>query len=124
FWSNEAQSRRGQVRPRWLPEQPFDVGAQGLRLLLGRKAPHDIALRVDQELGEVPLDGFGKSAVALRLEVLVERVSSVAIDLDLGVHGEAHAVVLLAKLANLLGAAGLLRAELVAGESEHGQSPF
>ena len=45
-----------------------------------------------------------------------------AVDLDLLEHREAHAVVALAESADLIGAARLLREELVAGEAEHDQA--
>src|SRR5579863_7327567 len=42
-----------------------------------------------------------------------------SVDLDLLKHGKADAVVLFAEGADLLGAAGLLSAELIAGKAEH-----
>ena len=44
------------------------------------------------------------------------------VDIDLGEHREAHAVVELAELADLVLGPWLLRAELVAGEAEHDET--
>src|SRR5205085_3097371 len=52
---------------------------------------------------------------------LVQRVRARAVDVDLGHHREAHAVIELAELRDLLVAARVLRAELVARETEHHQ---
>jgi hypothetical protein len=42
-----------------------------------------------------------------------------AVDVHLGEHGEAHAVILFAEGADLVGRARFLRTELVAGEAQH-----
>nr|GFD56692.1 hypothetical protein [Tanacetum cinerariifolium] len=81
---------------------------------------HHLAVRADQELGEVPLDRFrAQHAGRLTLQMLPQRVRSVAVDLDLGKHREADAVVLFAEVADLGFVAGFLVAELVAGEAQH-----
>jgi len=46
-----------------------------------------------------------------------------SINLNLGHHGEAHAVVFLAKTSDLVVAAFVLRPKLVAGKAQHHQAP-
>src|SRR5207253_3116665 len=80
----------------------------------------DVALAVDEELGEVPLDRLGAQQSRLRLlEILVDRRGRGAVDIDLGEKRKLHAVVELAELRDLLLAAGLLRAELIAWKAEN-----
>ena len=84
-----------------------------------RVALDDVAVAIDQELGEVPLDRLGAEQSGLRLlQVLVERRRVLAVDVDLGEQRKRDAVVDLAERLDLLLAAGLLRAELVAGKAE------
>jgi hypothetical protein len=68
---------------------------------------------------EVPLD-VARLAVRVRHrgELLVHRVPPRPIDLDLLQHREAHPVAGRAELRDLIGGAGLLAAELVAGEAD------
>src|SRR4029434_4831840 len=100
-------------------KQLLDVGLEAVGLGVGRIALDDVALAVDQELGEIPLDRLGpQKSRLLLLEKAIERGRVVAVDIDLGEHGEGHAVVHLAEALDLLLAAGLLRAELVAREAE------
>ncbi len=54
----------------------------------------------------------------------VQRARILAVDLDLGEHGEADAVIGAAELADLLFAAGFLSAELVAGKAQDGEAIF
>ena len=64
----------------------------------------------------VPSDVLG------RVEELVHGVRAGALDVDLGEHGKVHLVAGARKLKNLLIAARLLRAELIAGEAKHSKS--
>ncbi|QBZ58027.1 hypothetical protein PoMZ_02966 [Pyricularia oryzae] len=74
------------------------------------------------ELFKVPLDALeAHDAGHLLLEPLEERVGVVAVDVDLLHDGEGDAVVDLAKVLNVVVGAGLLAAELVAGEAEDGK---
>ena len=103
-------------------ESRLDVGAD-LAGLGGRPvAVEHLAVAADQELREVPLDGPAEQAALLALEPLVERVGVLAVDLDLGEHGERDAVLLLAEGGDLLLGAGFLPAELVAREPEDGEA--
>ena len=61
-------------------------------------------------------------ALLFVLEISVERVGVLAVDVDLGEHRKAHAVILLAECADLAFAARLLMAELVAGKAQHGEA--
>ena len=56
------------------------------------------------------------------LQRLEQRVRVRAVDLDLGEHREGHVVVGGAELLDFGLVAGLLMAELVAGEAEHGEA--
>src|SRR6056297_576516 len=110
----------------WLEEglrglqQGFDVLAEVFGFGGGRVALDDFTLAVNQELGEIPLDaGTAQGAAGGCLEVLEQRVGIAAVDVDLAEHGEGDAVVELAEFADVCVAAGVLAAELVAGEAEH-----
>ncbi len=73
---------------------PVEARGLGVR----RVALDDVALPVDQELGEVPLDRLGAQQSGLRrLEMLVERRGAGAVDVDLGEQRKRHAVVHLAE---------------------------
>src|SRR5437870_5470095 len=101
-------------------EQLLDVAGDRLGLDVGRVAFDDLALAVDQELGEIPLDRLGAEQPRLFLfEVLVQRRRGIAVDVDLGEHRKRHAVIDLAERLDLLLIAGLLRAELIARKAEH-----
>ncbi len=90
----------------------------------GAKRSTTVALAIDQELGEVPLDGLGPEQSRLfLLQVLVERRGIGAIDVDLRKQRECHAVVDLAKRLDLFCVAGFLCTELIAGKSKHLESP-
>ena len=103
-------------------EGRLDVGAD-LAGLGGRPVAVEYqAVTTDQELGEVPLDHAAEHAALLALEPLVQRVGVLAVDLDLGEHGERDAVLLLAEGGDLVLGAGLLPAELVAREPEDGEA--
>lgn len=96
-----------------------DGRLQRLRLGSRRPAPLDGPVLADQELLKVPLHHLqAEQAGLLRLEPLEEGARVVAVDVDLGHDGEGDAVVELAELLDLLVGAGLLAAELVAGEAE------
>ncbi|MCY1542564.1 hypothetical protein D9M68_783190 [compost metagenome] len=81
------------------------------------------AVLAHQELGEVPLDGLAaQQAGRLRAEPLVERMGLGAVDVDLAHHGKRDAEIALAEGGDLLVAAGVLLAELVAREAQHHQA--
>src|SRR5215467_985904 len=101
-------------------EKLFDVCRDRLRLDIGRVALHDLAFAIDEELGEVPFDRLQPEQPGLFLfQILVQWSGVAAIDLDLGKHGKAHAVVQFAERLDFLVRAGLLRTELVAWKAEH-----
>lgn len=82
----------------------------------------DLAVTADQELLKVPLDPLKtKQTRLLLLQPLIQRVRIVAVDVDLGHDGERRLLLQRAKVLNLLVAAGLLAAELVAGEADDGE---
>src|SRR5690606_34522133 len=96
----------------------------------GGAAGGDGAVGGDEELLEVPLHvpGLGGLLEAALVGVGrldqrgVERVPALAVDLDLLGHREADAVRRGAERLDLLGRAGLLLAELVAGHADHGEA--
>lgn len=91
------------------------------RLGLSRRSPaaDDLSVLPDEELLKVPLDPLDAKQTGLLLgEPLEERVGAFAVDVDLLHDGEGHAVVDLAEVLDVVVGAGLLAAELVAGEAE------
>src|SRR5271170_4434132 len=96
----------------------LDVGADAFRRRGRRVALNNVALLVDQELSEVPLDGVAQQAALLALQKLVERVSVVAIHFDFGEQREVDAIIQLAEFLDLIVISGLLMAELVAREGQ------
>ena len=103
----------------------LDVGLEGVGCVRGGVALEHLPVATDQELGEVPLDGLGaEQARRLGAQPCPERVRAAAVDFDLAHHREADAVVLLAEGTDLRIAARVLRAELVAWETDHRQSAF
>lgn len=90
-------------------------------LFRGRHRPvagNDLPAPIDEELGEVPCDVFLALFICLRrFEELVEITSAVAVDLDLREQREIDVVLGLGELENLGVTAGLLSAELIAGET-------
>src|SRR5438045_4189871 len=101
-------------------KQLLDVAGDRLRLDIRRVTLDDLAIAVDQELGEVPLDRLGAEQTRLRfLEVLIKRRGIGPIHVDLGEQWEGDAVVDLAELRDLVLRPRLLRAELIAGKAEY-----
>ena len=108
---------------------------------VGLEPADHIAFPVHQELGEIPLDAVVAEELAeLRLEprleslalkalkaqeglfaakVVVQRMSCLSPDVDLLEHLERYVVIAGAEALDLLVGAGLLTAELVAGESQY-----
>jgi len=74
------------------------------------------SVSVAQELGKVPLDSIGNRTRQLYFEPLIERDSTVTVNVDLMEHVECN-VVFLDKFYNVLICAGLLISELIAWES-------
>src|ERR1700753_2501998 len=74
---------------------------------------------IDQEFGEIPLDRRPEQSALFTFQMLIQRMRVVAIDVDLGKHRKADAVIGRAELLDLPGVAGLLLAELVAGKSQY-----
>ena len=101
----------------------LDVARQAFGLVLRCVAADHASVAPDQELGEVPLDRLAaQQAGCLLFQPAEQRRGVGAVDIDLGHHRKADAVVALAKGADLLCIARLLRAELVAGEAQHRQT--
>lgn len=85
-------------------------------------AVDNLAVTADQELLKVPLDPLKtKQARLLLLQPLIQGVRIVAVDVDLGHDGERRLLIQRAEVLDLLVAAGLLAAELVAGEADDGE---
>ena len=99
----------------------LDEGGHFLGLYLRTEELNDFALRVQEELREVPRNHFGLFGggvieTAVVSEVSENRVRVFAIDLNLLHYREACLEVVLHKSIDLLGASTLLSKELVAGE--------
>ena len=122
-------------------QQLRDLGVDLFRCRGGVEALHDVAVAVDQELGEVPLDiagGLGAGEIVLLQQVAqagdgdfggvvlragglekdVDGVGARAVHLDLGELVEGGVVLERAEGVDLVVAAGRLVPELVAGEVE------
>src|SRR5439155_8342946 len=96
----------------------------GLGLGEGAVAGDDLALGRDEELLEVPLDVAGLALGVLDgRELLVEGVTTVAVDLDLLGHREGDPIRRRAEGGDLIRRARLLFAELVARDAEDGEAP-
>ena len=102
-----------------LIERAQDVLLEGLGLGDAGPAALDLAVLADEELFKVPLDPLeAHEAGLLVLEPDEEGVRVVAVDVGLLHDGEGDAVVELAEALDVVVGAGLLAAELVAGEAE------
>src|SRR5882762_3592742 len=94
---------------------------RGIRRLRSRRvAANHSAVAIDQEFLEIPAYVSGK-AVLLGGQPGVEGMAMGAVDLDLCGQRESHPIGEGAKALNLRRRTGFLRAELVAGESDHGE---
>lgn len=92
---------------------------QALRLSSASPTTLDLSIATDEELLKVPLDALEAEKTGLLvLEPGPEGVGVVAVDLSLLHDGEAHAVVELAELLDVIVGTRLLTTELVAGETE------
>ena len=109
---------------RYRLKQRFYVRGDSLRCGARRVAFDHLALAANQKLREVPLDAFAQGSRRGVLEVLKQRIGAAAVDLDLAEHGEAHAIVELAKRHDLVLAARVLAAKLIAGEAQHREAPI
>lgn len=100
-------------------ELSLDGRLQGLWLCGAGPPALDLAVLADQKLFKVPLDPLeSHEARLLALHPLEDGLGLVAVDVGLAEHGERDAVVELAELLDCVVAAGVLGAELVAGETE------
>ena len=105
-----------------LSQQCLNIGTQIFRLGSRCIALDYLTLTVDQKLGEVPLDTLAaQQARRLRFKLHKQRVSLVAIYIDLLEQRKANAVVQLTKLGNLSFITRLLRAKLVTRKARHPQ---
>jgi len=91
----------------------------------GFKAGDGVAVAVEEEFGEVPLDFAAEFRIGgLVGEELIERRLVVAFYGELGHHGEADVVLLGAEGLDLRVGAGLLGHEVVGGHSDDDQPPI
>lgn len=111
--------RRNNSSLRLLRNLLQDRRLQGLRLGGAGPTGLDGAVPANEELLEVPLDHLdAHDAGLLLLEPLVQVAGSIAVDVDLAHDGEGDAVIDLAEALDVVVGAGLLAAELVAGEAQ------
>jgi hypothetical protein len=81
------------------------------------------AIAADEELGEVPHHLWRAIFFwLLRCQEPVQVACGVAVDFNFGEQRERHAIVSCGEFQNLFVGAGFLRAELVAGETENGET--
>src|SRR6516162_1702797 len=114
----EERLANGEKRMALFCQLALDVSGDPLRRRLRCEALDDSSLLVDQEFGEVPLDGVAKQPAFLVLEELVQRVGAAAVDLDLREDREGHTVVELAERLNFGVGTGFLMTELIAREAK------
>jgi len=96
---------------------------QRVRLFRRRIARDNIAIAADQEFREIPFDSrCTKQSTFGARQIAVEGMGVCAVDVDLGEHGKAHAIILFAELTDLAFASRLLLAELIAGKTQHGET--
>ena len=101
-----------------LVQQSFDILLNAVRLSGGSVSIDGNAVLSDQELGEVPLDPIhAHESALLRLEPLVQRISGIAVHVDLCKDVPFH-FVLDQELLNVDRTSGLLVVKLVARESQ------
>src|SRR6185437_3080721 len=116
--------RRDVRRPWMLLQERGEILVDLLRLVRRRVTPHHVALAVDQEFGEIPLDRFrAQHARCSVLHELVQRVRVRAIDVNLGEQRKCHVVFRAAEVPDRVSIARLLMPELVAGKAQHLESP-
>lgn len=112
------------IRSTFLIQQFFNIGRDILGLRIRAVTLHGIAFFVDEKLCEVPFDHLGaEDARLFGSQVLKERVRIFAVDIDLTEHREFDAIVELAEFLDLVGGAGFLRTELVAGKAQNHETP-
>src|SRR5579871_2520044 len=100
-------------------QQILNRGLEARRRVIGPEAFDHLPGAVDQELGEVPLDGLcAEQSRLFVLEVPPQRVGVAAIHFDLLEHRKGDAVVLRTERADVCRRARLLAAELVAREAK------
>ena len=87
--------------------------------ICGTEAVNDLAVAVNEEFGEVPLDLAAQQTALLFFEVGIEGRFVIAVDLYLGELPERNVVFQLAEADDLFIGPGSLIAELVAGEVEY-----
>ena len=97
-----------------LPHQSLNITGDAFRFGGGKVAFDYLALAVNQELGEVPLDAPAHATTFLGLEPGVEWVGLVAVNFYLGEARESGLVVEAAEVIDFLGRARGLAQELVA----------
>ena len=97
-----------------LPQQSLNITGDAFRLGGGKVAFDYLALAVNQELGEVPLDAPAHAAAFLGLEPGVEWVGLVAVNFYLGEAWESGLVVEATEVIDFLSGARGLALELVA----------
>ena len=105
-----------------LPQQSLNITGDAFRLGGGKVAFDHLALAVNQEFGEVPLDAPAHATAFLGLEPSVERVGLVAVNFYLGKAWESGLVVEATEVIDFLSGSRGLALELVAREVQDGEA--
>src|SRR6202042_220092 len=92
---------------------------QSFRLHRRRMPRNHFARPVDHEFGEIPFDRRAEQSGLRLLQILIQRMSVAAVDIDLGEHRKGNAIIDGAELLDLAGVTGFLASELVAWESQN-----
>lgn len=107
-------------------EEALDGGDEGFGFGGWAVAGDDVAAAIGEKFGEVPLDAVeadeAEETGLLPAEKLKKRVGGGTVDVDFGEEGKADAIICGAEGADFVRAAGLLFAELIAREAEHGKA--
>lgn len=102
-----------------------EIFLQVLQHLLGRggwrKALNGLSILVDDKLGEVPFDGVDERSSLLLLQVLVQRMSFLAVHINLVEQIEIHFVIA-SKALNFFSIAWLLMTKLITWKGENAQT--
>ena len=114
--------------PKLICKSLFDRCGQFRRCWLDTRteSTHDVAFAIQEELFKVPFDvAFGSRLGIDAGQIAIQRASlafGVVVDVDLVKHIEGHLVLARAELLDLFVGAWLLTTELIAGDTDDGQT--
>lgn len=81
-----------------------------------------LSISIDQEFRKIPFDKVSQSSALLMFQIFPQRMSFIAVDIDLRIHIERYVVSLRHELFDLWFRPGFLTAELITGETGYAQT--